>query len=138
VDEPLSVRGGRELLGAPKELARDEGLFDAMHSALFRAFFEEGQDLNDLDVLLDMGASVGLDRTQLRTALEEGRYTDRVLADERLASALGVQAVPTMLVGRADESLEAAEMVSGALPYEYVRAAVERALDDVDKLQSSC
>ncbi|CAN5734105.1 DsbA family protein [soil metagenome] len=126
---PVQPRSRKALEAA--EFARDQGGFEAMHTALFRAFFEDGRDLNDPDVLLDLGASVGLDREQLRTALEEGRYTDRVLADERLAFELGVRAVPTMLVGRAGESLEAAEAVSGAQPYEYVRAAVERALDDV-------
>lgn len=133
---PVQPRSRKALEAA--EFARDQGGFEAMHTALFRAFFEDGRDLNDPDVLLDLGASVGLDREQLRTALEEGRYTDRVLADERLAFELGVRAVPTMLVGRAGESLEAAEVVSGAQPYEYVRAAVERALNDVDNLQSSC
>ena len=123
---PVQPRSRRALEAA--EFARDQGRFDEMHNALFRAFFEDGQDLNDTDVLLNIGAAVGLDQEQLRAALEEGRYTDKVLADERLASELGVQAVPTMLVGRADESLEAAEPVSGAQPYEFVRAAVERAL----------
>lgn len=123
---PVQPRSRKALEAA--EFARDQGCFDEMHNALFRAFFEEGQDLNDTDVLLDVGASVGLDREGLRTALEEGRYTGKVLEDERLASELGVQAVPMMLVGRASEALEAAEAVSGAQPYEYVRAAVERAL----------
>jgi predicted DsbA family dithiol-disulfide isomerase len=123
---PVQPRSRKALEAA--EFARDQGDFEAMHNALFRAFFEEGQDLNDTGVLLEVGVSVGLDRESLRTALDEGRYTDTVLADERLASELGVQAVPTMLVGRAGESLEAAEVVSGAHPYEYVRAAVERAL----------
>ena len=123
---PVQPRSRRALEAA--EFARDQGRFDEMHNALFRAFFEDGQDLNNTDVLLNVGVSAGLNREQLRAALEDGRYTDKVLADERLASGLGVQAVPTMLVGRADESLEAAEAVSGAQPYEFVRAAVERAL----------
>lgn len=123
---PVQPRSRKALEAA--EFAREQGHFDEMHNALFRAFFEEGQDLNDTGLLLDVGESVGLDREGLRTSLEEGQYTDKVLADERLASELGVQAVPTMLVGRADESLNAAEAVSGAQPYEYVRAAVERAL----------
>ncbi|MDQ3604618.1 MAG: DsbA family oxidoreductase [Gemmatimonadota bacterium] len=123
---PVQPRSRNALEAA--EFARDQGRFDEMHNALFRAFFEEGRDLNELDVLLDAGMSVGLDREQLRAALEEGRYTEKVLADERLAYELGVQAVPTMLVGRASDPLEAAEALSGAQPYEYVRAAVERAL----------
>src|ERR671921_1915983 len=36
------------------EFARSRGRFDPMHRALFRAFFEEGRDLADVDVLLDI------------------------------------------------------------------------------------
>lgn len=124
---PVQPRSRRALEAA--EFAREQGRFDAMHTALFRAFFEEGRDLNDPEVLREVGAGVGLDPEELRRALDEGRYTSKVLADERLAHELGVTAVPTLLVGRADAPLERAEAVSGAQPYEQVRAAVERALE---------
>lgn len=124
---PVQPRSRRALEAA--EFAREIGRFDAMHNALFRAFFEDGHDLNDLEVLLEVGDSVGLDREELRGALEEGRFTAKVLQDEQLAQELGVSGVPAMLVGPGSAALRDAEMVMGAQPYERVRAVVERALE---------
>ena len=86
-----------------------------MHNALFRAFFEEGRDIGDEDVLLDGGGSVGLEREGLRVSLDEGRYTEKVVSDERLATRLGVDSVPTMFLTREGASLEEAEKITGAL-----------------------
>jgi predicted DsbA family dithiol-disulfide isomerase len=123
---PVQPRSRKALEAA--EFAREAGRFDAMHQALFRAFFEDGRDLDDMEVLLDVGDSVGLDREELRAALEQGRYTDKVLRDERLAQEIRISGVPGMLVGPRDAPIEEAEVVMGAQPYELVRAAVERAL----------
>lgn len=110
------------------EFAREKERFEAMHHALFRAFFEEGLDLNDLDVLLKIGTGVGLEREGLRAALETGQYTQRVIEDERQASELGITGVPTMLITLQGRPLEQAIVVSGAQPYEAVRPLVERVL----------
>jgi predicted DsbA family dithiol-disulfide isomerase len=100
-----------------------------MHTALFRAFFEDGQDLGEMDVLLAVGDSVGLDREELRTAVEKGRYTEKVVADEELANRIGVRSVPTMFVTAVGEQLEGAEIITGAQPYGgRLEAAVENAL----------
>lgn len=124
---PVQPRSRKALEAA--EYAREEGRFDEMHTALFKAFFEDGKDIGEEGVLLEAGAAVGLDREGLRAALEEGRYTEKVLADEELARRLGVESVPTMLVGLAGEPLEEAEAIVGAQPYGgRLESAVERAL----------
>ena len=62
-------------------------------------------------------------------ALDEGRYTEKVVSDERLATRLGVDSVPTMFVAREGASLQEAEKITGAQPYGgRVEAAVEKAL----------
>ena len=124
---PVQPRSRKALEAA--ELARERGRYDAMHNALFRAFLEEGRDIGDVEVLLDIGGSVGLDREELRVALDEGRYTEKVVADERLAARLGVDSVPTMFVTREDASLEEVEKITGAQPYGgHIEAALEKAL----------
>ena len=124
---PVQPRSRKALEAA--ELARERGRYDAMHNALFRAFLEEGRDIGDVEVLLDIGGSVGLDREELRVTLDEGRYTEKVVADERLAARLGVDSVPTMFVTREGASLEEAEKITGAQPYGgRVEAAEEKAL----------
>ena len=111
------------------EYAHGEGRFDEMHEALVRAFFEGGKDIGKEEMLLQIGASVRLEREGLEFALEEGLYTEKVLADEELARRLGVGSVPTMFVGLAGQPLEKAEAIVGAQPYGgRIEAAVERAL----------
>lgn len=105
------------------EFARAEGRFDTVNEGLFRAFFQDGRDLADTDVLLDVGAAAGLDATALRDALREGRCTEAVLADERLAQALGISGVPGLLVHGGDRA--AARLISGAQPYAALRRVVE-------------
>lgn len=105
------------------EFAREAGLLDEMNRALFRAFFEEGRDLADLDVLLDVGESVGLERGDLREALEKDRYTQKVLEDEHLAQQIGITGVPALVIGGGRH----AYLLSGAQPIETVREVIAKA-----------
>jgi predicted DsbA family dithiol-disulfide isomerase len=126
---PVQPRSRRALEAA--EYAREEGRFSETHDALFRAFFQDGLDLNDVETLLEIGGSAGLDRVELRRSLDEGRYTEKVVADEELAKHLGVASVPTVLVGPADRPLEEAEAVVGTQTgNERLKNAVERVFLD--------
>lgn len=107
------------------EFAHGVGRFDPMNRALFKAFFEDGQDLADVNVLLEIGRSVELDPEALRQALAEGRHTDKVLADQQLARELGISGVPALLISAGERSV----LVSGAQPYEAVERVLARALD---------
>ena len=111
------------------EYAREEGRFEEMHTALFKAFFEDGKDIGKEEVLLEIGATVSLDRDELQVALREDRYARTVISDEELSRRLGVTSVPTMVVGLDGEPLEEREAISGA-QHEGGRLerAVERAL----------
>jgi predicted DsbA family dithiol-disulfide isomerase len=108
------------------EFAREAGLLDAMNGALFRAFFEEGRDLADVAVLIDIGRSVGLDEDGLREALDSGRHAERVVEDEHLARQIGISGVPALIVTAGAQ----AYLVSGAQAYETVKDVIGRALSD--------
>jgi len=105
------------------EFAREAGRLDEMNRALFRAFFEEGRDLADLAVLLDIGEAVGLDRGDLREALEKDRYTQKVVEDEHLAQQIGISGVPALVVSNGRH----AYLLSGAQPVATVREVIARA-----------
>jgi predicted DsbA family dithiol-disulfide isomerase len=107
------------------ELARDHGKFDAMHRAIFEAFFRDGRDIGDKQILAQIGASVGLAEELVSQTLEAGTYHERVLDQERLSRQLGVTGVPAAFVG---DDLATAEPVIGAVPYDWFKAAVERGL----------
>ena len=97
-----------------------------MNHALFRAFFEEGKDIGNQDVLLDIAEQAGLDRERTREALESGRYREYVLNDEQLAYELGLSGVPALVIYQSANPAETATALSGAQPYEMVRATVDR------------
>jgi predicted DsbA family dithiol-disulfide isomerase len=108
------------------EFAESHLRFNAMHEALFRAFFEQGRDIGNIDVLCDIAAKVELNPDSLRQALEEERYLPLVLDDERLARDLGVSAVPFMFMRLGEAPWREAVPLQGAVPYETMRRVVER------------
>lgn len=116
---PMQPRSRKALEAA--EFARERGRFDPMHEAIFRAFFEHGRDIGSVEVLIDVGAGIGLDGEALRAALESDRHTARVLEDEATARRLGVTAVPTLVARTDGQPLEAGVAVSGALAYPQLR-----------------
>ncbi|WP_220475450.1 DsbA family oxidoreductase [Sphingomonas cavernae] len=91
----FNTRKGHELL----HFARAAGRQDAMAERLFRANFTEGQWLSRIDVLVALAGEAGLDVDDARAALEQGRYTADVIADEQRAQAIGVSGVPFFVLG---------------------------------------
>jgi predicted DsbA family dithiol-disulfide isomerase len=68
--------------------------------ALFRAFFERGEDISNIDVLVNLARDLQLDDSSLRTALESKQFEPSVIADEREATELGMHAVPAFVFNR--------------------------------------
>jgi len=80
--------------------AQTEGQFDAYNEALFRAFFERGEDISNIDVLTKLARDLQLDDSSLRTSLESKQFEPSVIADEQEAADLGVHAVPAFVFNR--------------------------------------
>jgi predicted DsbA family dithiol-disulfide isomerase len=100
----------RKALGAA-EFAREQGKFEEMHRALFKAHWELTGKLEDVDDLVRIGTEVGLDPVELRQAIEEGRYEKVLDEDRRLAESVGINAIPAHIIGRR-------YLVLGAQPYD--------------------
>ncbi|HEY5638897.1 MAG TPA: DsbA family oxidoreductase [Dehalococcoidia bacterium] len=80
------------------EFARDNGgdLW-AVHRALFRAYFEEEQNIGDADVIVGVCEGVGIDSGALREALDAGRYREEIEKQMEWGRANGVTGVPTTI-----------------------------------------
>lgn len=94
------------------QFAKEHGRVWEIERALFHAYFEEERNIGDIDVLCDVGASVGLDSDELRRALEDGRYAQSVEQELAWARAVNVTGVPTVIfneqfavVGAQDEAV---------------------------------
>jgi predicted DsbA family dithiol-disulfide isomerase len=82
-------------------LAAEHGLGDAMKERLMRAYFTEGTLVGDHDSLVALGVEVGLPEDEIRVLLAGDRFAEEVRDDERTATELGINAVPTFVVDRA-------------------------------------
>jgi predicted DsbA family dithiol-disulfide isomerase len=71
---------------------------DAMKERLLRAYFTDGLDIGDPDVLADCAADVGVDRGEAMAFLESGRGMAEVAAELDRANDQGITAVPTYVV----------------------------------------
>jgi predicted DsbA family dithiol-disulfide isomerase len=74
---PVVVANSHRALEAA-EFAREHGGFEAYHRALFHAYFEEGRDVGDVDVLCEIARGCGIDDQRLREALVVERYRQRI------------------------------------------------------------
>jgi predicted DsbA family dithiol-disulfide isomerase len=83
---------------------------DAIHDALFKAYFADGRNIGDSTVLADVARSVGLPLDEAAGVLEQRRYRAGVDADWAKSRAYGVTGVPTFVSG--------GHGVVGAQPYE--------------------
>jgi predicted DsbA family dithiol-disulfide isomerase len=80
--------------------ARTSGRFEDYNAAVFRAFFERGEDIGAPAVLAALADGLGLDGGALALALETREFERGVLEDEREAEALGVGGVPAFVADR--------------------------------------
>jgi predicted DsbA family dithiol-disulfide isomerase len=89
-----NLRGHTGLAHELCALATARGVGPAAWARLYRAYFGEARSIFDLDSLVRLGGEIGLDPTEVRTALSERRYRSSVDDDDRAARAHGVQGVP--------------------------------------------
>ena len=92
---------------------------EAIHDALFRAYFVEARDISQPAMLLDIAARVGLSADGAREVLEKRTFKDAVDADWTLSRQYGITGVPTFVAGRRG--------VVGAQPYEALEQLVRTA-----------
>jgi predicted DsbA family dithiol-disulfide isomerase len=95
---------------------------EAIHDALFRAYFVEARDISQPAVLLDIVEKVGLPVDAAREVLEKRTFKAAVDADWQLSRQYGITGVPTFVVGQRG--------VVGAQPYEVLEQLVTRTGDD--------
>ena len=84
--------------------ASEEGKAPEARLAVFDAYLVEGRDIGRVDVLVDIGRSLGLDPGETRPVLDVDRYEAEVSAAQADALARGVATTPTLVLG--DRRLE--------------------------------
>ena len=92
---------------------------EAIHDALYRAYFVENRNIGDIEELIRVAEALGLPPDEARNVLMEGRVKADVDADWTKSHQYGVTAVPTFVAG--------GRAVIGAQPYEVLEQLVSAA-----------
>ena len=98
-----------------QELATGFGS-DAMRTALYKAYFEDGRNIGDIEVLVDVAQSCGLDANTVRRALIDRTFKDAVDANWARARQYGITGVPSFVARQ--------QKLVGAHPYEVLERLV--------------
>jgi len=108
------------------QLAKTQGLADAVEEKLFKAYFTEGKDVSDHKTLLALGVEAGLSADAVQQMLSSNEYTKEVRNDEAEANAIGVNGVPFFVFNNQ-------YAVSGAQAPAVFKQALERAWSEYEK-----
>jgi predicted DsbA family dithiol-disulfide isomerase len=100
--------------GAAAQIALKERIMDA--------YFTDGKNIGDIDVLADCAESAGIDRTEAHTFLSSDELVDEVRSEIAEAAEYGVTAVPTFIIN-------GQWSVPGAQDVEMFERIIERILE---------
>jgi predicted DsbA family dithiol-disulfide isomerase len=102
------------------DLAHARGRQNEMVEALFRAYFLDGADLTSREALLGVATSVGLDRDEAASWLDNAEARATVTQNDERARAIGIEGVPFFI-------FNGKIAVSGAHPAETLLEAMRQA-----------
>jgi predicted DsbA family dithiol-disulfide isomerase len=99
--------------------AEDSGRQHALKRALLTAYFTDGEDVGDHEVLARVAETVGLDGAQARAILAGDRYAAEVRAQEQFFQRAGIHSVPAIIINRQ-------HLISGGQPPEVFEQALRQ------------
>jgi predicted DsbA family dithiol-disulfide isomerase len=103
------------------EFARDRGHYDSFHENMFQAYFTEGLDIGNPDVIAAVAGKSGLGENQTRSAILTGRYLSRLDEAGREGQRLGLTGIPLFVI-------ENKYKIVGAQPIDVFRNLLEKEL----------
>jgi len=80
------------------QLAKENDLGDKAEEALFRTYFTEGGNIDDIKNLIELGLELGLKEGDVKDAFNNEKYSAAVVNDINEARRVGVRGVPFFLI----------------------------------------
>lgn len=96
---------------------------DDLAEALFHAYFTEGRDIGNGQVLVEVASEAGLDGNEVREFLANGQGVGEVRAEEASGHRMGIRGVPYFV-------LNGRYTISGAQPPDMFVSALQKAEAD--------
>lgn len=101
--------------------ARKHGRHEDYHHACFAAHWQAGRRLDEMETLVEIARSAGLDGDEFRQAVESRRHRAEVEMDLMLAREYGINSIPAFVfAGR--------YLVSGAQPARVLEQVVDQCI----------
>ena len=103
------------------EAAKEEGpdIFEALNEGLFRAYFTEGRNIGDLQVLRDVAQAAGVPAGRMEQAWSDAAYEERLARDHAAAAEIGITGIPLFIV-------DGRWILEGAVPVEMLREVAQK------------
>jgi predicted DsbA family dithiol-disulfide isomerase len=95
------------------------GVQDAVVEGLFRNYFLHGADIGQIETLVRIGAEAGMDAELVEELMNSDADRELVEREDSLARKIGIQGVPTYLIG-------GKSLVSGAQDAEVLVRVIDR------------
>ena len=111
------------------QLAKTKGLGDAIAERLFLAYFTQGKDLGNIDILVELGEETGLKKDEIISAIQSDEFAYKVKTDIQEAQNIGVRGVPFFVFNRKYG-------ISGAQPPKAFLQTLEQSFKDWEKSNS--
>ena len=96
-DRPFLSNSRPALLAA--EFAREQGKFQEFHYGLFSAYFSQGLDIGNMEILSGIARNASLDEKAMVDSIESGRYQVQLEKAREDAGRRGITGVPTFFIG---------------------------------------
>ena len=94
---PFGINSRPALITAKYAEAQGEEIGAAFHDAVYRAYWLEGRNIEEMDVLKAIATQVGLDSDGLMAGAANPQYEIAVNADLQQAYAYGLRGVPALI-----------------------------------------
>jgi predicted DsbA family dithiol-disulfide isomerase len=95
------------------------GLQNDVVERLFTAYFEDGRDIGNRDVLVEIASDVGMDSALVADLLDQGEDREIIEREDALAHRMGISGVPTFI-------FENKYLVSGAQDAETLAQVMDK------------
>lgn len=109
-------------------LSREYKVQSEMKESLFLAYYTQGKDIGDLNVLFNLGQKLNIPQEALKAMFDSDRFIDEVHQDQEHARQIGVQGVPFFVFN--DKYA-----ISGAQPTELFLEVLEKVKEESTPVQ---
>lgn len=107
----------------------EETRSERLAEQLYRAYFENGVNVSEIDALVDAANKTGLPADEARSILQDGSFADDVEESQERAERFNIRGVPCYVFGER-------YALAGAQPPEKIHRAIEAALGATDSADS--